>query len=318
MSHDQPLWKPDEERIRAAAMTAFMNEAAHISGRSMADFEALHAWSIENRADFWSLVWDFCAVRGDKGETVLADGERMPGARFFPDARLNFAENLLSRTGDEAALIFRGEDKVASSLSWDELHGLVSRLQQAFSDCGLQAGDRVAAMMPNMPETIAVMLAASSLGAVFSSCSPDFGERGVLDRFGQIEPKIFVACDGYWYNGKKQDISAKLAAISATLKPLRTIVVPYLDTARTVAGSTARVAAGRQPFWRLSRPSRSPSSPALFVIRSTSCFPPARPAFPNASSIRPAARCSSTSRNCACMPVSSPATACSTSPPAAG
>ena len=238
MSHDQPLWKPDEERIRAAAMTAFMNEAAHISGRSMADFEALHAWSIENRADFWSLVWDFCALRGDKGETVLADGERMPGARFFPDARLNFAENLLSRTGDEAALIFRGEDKVASSLSWDELHGLVSRLQQAFSDCGLQAGDRVAAMMPNMPETIAVMLAASSLGAVFSSCSPDFGERGVLDRFGQIEPKIFVACDGYWYNGKKQDISAKLAAISATLKPLRTIVVPYLDTARTVAGST--------------------------------------------------------------------------------
>jgi acetoacetyl-CoA synthetase len=127
----------------------------------------------------------------------------MPGARFFPDAKLNFAENLLSRTGSETGhpVPRRGQDR-AEQMSWDELHALVSRLQQAFRAHGVGQGDRVAAMMPNMPETIACMLAAASIGAIWSSCSPDFGVRGVLDRFGQIEPKLFISCDGYWYNGK--------------------------------------------------------------------------------------------------------------------
>ena len=134
-------------------------------------------------------------------------------------------------------MVFRGEDKVRSRMSWDALHALVSRLQQAMRELGIGAGDRVAAMMPNLPETIAFMLASSSIGAIWSSCSPDFGDKGVLDRFGQIEPKLFIACDGYWYNGKKQDVSQKLAVVEAALKPLRTVIVPYLGIADELAGS---------------------------------------------------------------------------------
>lgn len=154
--------------------------------------------------------------------------------RFFPDARLNFAENLLARPSDGDAIVFRGEDKVQRRVSWGELTDLVSRLAQAFRAEGVVAGDRIAAMMPNMPETIAAMLACASIGAVWSSCSPDFGERGVLDRFGQIEPKLFVTVDGYYYAGKGIEIADKLGPITAELRPLRTIVVPYLGQAEAV------------------------------------------------------------------------------------
>lgn len=145
---------------------------------------------------------------------MLANGDRMLEARFFPDATLNFAENLLSGRGDGDAIIFRGEDKAEDRWSWDRLRALVSKLQQAFVARGIGKGDRVAAMMPNMPETVAAMLAAASIGAIWSSCSPDFGEQGVLDRFGQIEPRLFIACDAYWYSGKLQDVGAKVAAVA--------------------------------------------------------------------------------------------------------
>jgi acetoacetyl-CoA synthetase len=166
----------------------------------------------------------------------MVDGDKMPGARFFPDARLNFAENLLKKSGAGDALVFRGEDKVERRMSWDELRALVSRLQQLFSSHGVEAGDRVAAMMPNMPETIACMLAAASIGAIWSSCSPDFGEQGVLDRFGQIEPVILIAPDGYWYNGKPIDVSQKLAAVAARMPSLRTVlIVDYLGKSADAA-----------------------------------------------------------------------------------
>src|SRR5690606_33272077 len=170
---------------------------------------------------FWPLVWDFCGLIGERGERVLVDGDRMPGARFFPDARLNFAENLLKKSGPSEALVFRGEDKVERVLSWDDLRALVSRLQQLFRAHGVQPGDRIAAMMPNMPETIAAMLAATSLGAIWSSCSPDFGEQGVLDRFGQIEPVLFIAPDGYWYAGKRIEVGAKIAAVLDRMPSVR-------------------------------------------------------------------------------------------------
>ena len=164
----------------------------------------------------------------------------MRETRFFPDARLNFSENLLRRMGADDAIVFRGEDKVERRLSWDELSALVSRLQQAMRAEGVGVGDRVAAMLPNMPEAIAVMLATASLGAIFSSCSPDFGERGVLDRFGQIEPKLFFAVDGYWYNGKPIDIAEKVKAVAAKLpSAARTIVVPYLGRAAEVAAGSS-------------------------------------------------------------------------------
>ncbi|MGO4839866.1 AMP-binding protein, partial [Rhizobiaceae sp. 2RAB30] len=160
---------------------------------------------------------------------------RMPGARFFPAARLNFAENLLWKTGDTDAIVFRGEDAYHARFSWDELRALVSRLQQAFADAGVRPGNRVAAMLPNVPEAIACMLAAASLGAIWSSCSPDFGKQGVLDRFAQIEPKLFIACDGYRYNGTTFDIGDKVAAIAGELKPAHTIVVRYVRDAQAVA-----------------------------------------------------------------------------------
>ena len=141
---------------------------------------------------------------------------------------MNYAENLLRRSGDGPAVIFRGEDKVRSSLSWDELRALVSRLQQAFVAQGIKEGDRIAAMVPNLPETIACMMAANSIGAIWSSCSPDFGEQGVMDRFGQIEPVLFIACDGYWYNGKKIDVAGKIAAIAPQLTADKTVLLPYV------------------------------------------------------------------------------------------
>jgi acetoacetyl-CoA synthetase len=237
---DAPLWTPDPKALSGLPITAFAAEAAKRSGRALPDYDALHAWSVADPGQFWDLVWDFCGVVGEKGGEKggrrLVEGSTMREARFFPDARLNFAENLLRTNGDGTAIVFRGEDKLERRLTWDELRALVSRLQQAMKAEGVKVGDRVAAMLPNMPETIAVMLAAASLGATFSSCSPDFGERGVLDRFGQIEPKLFFACDGYWYNGKKVEVGAKLKAITAHLPSVaKTIVVPYLGQAEALA-----------------------------------------------------------------------------------
>lgn len=240
----QPLWKPSAEQAAASEMTRFLRQANERHGLKLADYRELHAWSVANRPEFWELVWDFCGVIGDKGERRLIDGDKMPGARFFPDARLNFAENLMRRHDGETAIVFRGEDKAARKLSFAELDSLVSRLQQALRAAGVEKGDRVAAMLPNVPESVALMLAVTSLGAIFSSCSPDFGERGVLDRFGQIEPKVFVSCDGYWYAGKRIAIADKLKAIIDKLPTAKTVViVPYLSDAETVANSLPRAKA---------------------------------------------------------------------------
>jgi len=241
MADNFPLWTPSPARVAQSPLTAFMVAASGRAGTGFSSYADLHRWSVDRREDFWSLLWDFSGVIGEKGELLLVDGDRMPGARFFPDARLNFAENLLRKRGLSDAIVFKGEDKVLRRLSWDELHALVSRQQQLFVSLGVKPGDRIAAMMPNMPEAVAGMLAAASIGAVWSSCSPDFGEQGVLDRFGQIEPVIFMAPDGYWYNGKQNDVSAKVQAILAKLPSVRqAILVDYLDTARQAATAMPR------------------------------------------------------------------------------
>jgi acetoacetyl-CoA synthetase len=233
MVDNAPLWIPTPDRIAKAPITAFMVEASARAGTTFSSYAELHRWSVDHRDEFWNLLWDFCGVIGDKGERLLVDGDKMPGASFFPDGRLNFAENLLRKRGSSDAIVFKGEDKVLRRLSWNDLHALVSRLQQLFVSLGVRQGDRVAAMMPNMPETVACMLAAVSLGAVWSSCSPDFGEQGVLDRFGQIEPVLFIAPDGYWYNGKQNDVTAKVQALLAKLPSVRkAILVDYLGTAK--------------------------------------------------------------------------------------
>ncbi|MEI9410548.1 acetoacetate--CoA ligase [Mesorhizobium salmacidum] len=244
MAGEVPLWTPTQDQIDASPLTAFMKVAAANTGSPFSSYADLHRWSVENRESFWDLVWDFCGLEGDKGERLLLDGERMPGASFFPDASLNFAENLLKKTGAGEAIVFRGEDKVERRLSWNELHGLVSRLQQLFLSLKVKEGDRIAAMIPNMPEAVAAMLATASIGAVWSSCSPDFGEQGVLDRFGQIEPVIFIAPDGYWYNGKAIEVADKVKAVAARLGSVRKVLlVDYLGTSADVADTIDKAVA---------------------------------------------------------------------------
>ncbi|MER8978457.1 acetoacetate--CoA ligase [Mesorhizobium sp. M0870] len=244
MAAGQPLWTPTQDQIDAAPLTAFTRAAGVKAGVAFSSYSQLHAWSVDDREGFWSLVWDFCGIVGDKGDNLLVDGDKMPGASFFPDATLNFAENLLKKTDSGDAIVFRGEDKVERRLSWNELHALTSRLQQLFLSLKVKKGDRIAAMMPNMPETVAAMLAAASIGAVWSSCSPDFGEQGVFDRFGQIEPVVFIAPDGYWYNGKAIEVADKIAAVAAKLGTVRKIlVVNYLGTSSDVAGTIDKAVA---------------------------------------------------------------------------
>ncbi|GGE33947.1 acetoacetate-CoA ligase [Agaricicola taiwanensis] len=234
---EQPLWRPSPERIASSQLEAFRKAAEAKSGTQLSDTRALHEWSVASRGAFWDLVWERGKVIGHKGNVLLSD-DRMPGARFFPEARINFAENLLRGSGDGDAILFWGEDKAKRRLSWNELRALVSRLQQALKAEGVGVGDRVAGMMPNMPETVAVMLAVTSLGAIWSSCSPDFGERGVLDRFGQIEPKLFFCPDGYWYAGKRIDVAPKLGPITAGLPTAKkVVVVDYLGQSREIAAS---------------------------------------------------------------------------------
>lgn len=215
-------------------MAKFMALAAQRSGREIPDYDGLHRWSTDDSAAFWSLMWEFGEVQGTRGERVLVEPGLMPGAKWFPDARLNFAENLLrpreGLAGTADALVFWGEDRVKRRVSWDELRALVSRLAQALAGSGVAKGDRVAGYLPNLPEAIAAMLATASLGAVWSSCSPDFGVQGVVDRFGQIEPKVLICADGYLFAGKQIDSLEEVQAILARLPSVRrTVVVPYLS-----------------------------------------------------------------------------------------
>lgn len=288
------LWMPSPDRIASANLTRFLNGAEAASGLKLRDYEALWHWSIDRAADFWRLLWTSLGVIGDgPGAVVLENPDQMPGARFFPHARLNFAENLLRRNDDSDALVFWGEDKVRRRISWTDLNASVSQLQQALKAEGIKPGDRVAGILPNMPEAVVAMLASASLGAVWSSCSPDFGVQGVLDRFGQIEPKVLFAVDGYYYNGKTHDVLGKLAEIVPQLPSLlRVIVIPYV--ADTVAlGNVANSVAF--PGYVAGHSSADSSTRACHsIIPSTSCFPPGRPGRRNVLSTASAAHCCNT------------------------
>jgi acetoacetyl-CoA synthetase len=263
-----PLWTPDPARSARTALTAFSSWLSERTGEPLGDFEAVHRFSTTDSAEFWSALWDFAEIAGDKGQPpYLVDGDRMPGASFFPGARLNFAENLLRCDGKGDAIVFWGEDRVRRRLTWDELRADVGRAGRAFAAAGVGPGDRVAGMLPNMPEGIASMLGAAAIGAVWSSCSPDFGVQGVLDRFGQIEPKVLIACDGYYYNGKAIDISDKLAQIAAQLPSVReVIVVPYLGHEKGVVQglNTALIHSGRRALTWDSAVRSLPPAPPTF------------------------------------------------------
>src|SRR5438034_1333672 len=228
---DTPLWKPSPERIEEANLTRFARQAIRDWKLGFNDYPAFYRWTIEHPEQFWDSLWKFASVRASaKGTRVLVNGDRIPGARWYPEARLNFAENLLRRRDASTAMVFWGEDKVKRRLTHRELYEQVSRIAQGLRALGVKPGDRVAAYLPNLPEAIAAMLAATSIGASFSTCSPDFGVQGVLDRFGQIAPAVLFAADGYFYNGKEIDSLEKLREIAARLPSLkRVVVVPYLS-----------------------------------------------------------------------------------------
>ena len=240
----------------------------------LADYTELWSWSVENRAAFWEALWRFCDVRASKlWDDVLIDGDKMPGATWFPGARLNYAENLLRRRDGNEAIVCWRENGTRTVLTYGELYDQVAALRAWMAARGVGQGDRVAGFLPNLPETIVAMLATASLGAAWSSCSPDFGVRGVLDRFGQIEPKLFVCADGYFYGGKTFDSLDRVKEITAGLGSVESIlVVPYVTDQPDLSGfenaiawgdATADVPAGDIPFAQV------PFDHPLFIMYSS-------------------------------------------------
>jgi acetoacetyl-CoA synthetase len=219
---DRPLWRPDRERVARSKMTAFSAAAATVRA---GDYPRLHDWSVREPEAFWRAVWDACSVIGERGSRAAIDLDRMPGARFFPDARLSFPENLLRRRDDGPAIIARSEAGGQRVLSWKGLHEAVCRAAAALRTSGVAAGDRVCGIVSNVPEAVVVALGAAAIGAVWSSCSPDFGVQGILDRFGQIDPAVLLSMDGYQYGGRRFDCTRKLSHVVERLPGLRRVVV---------------------------------------------------------------------------------------------
>jgi acetoacetyl-CoA synthetase len=224
-----PIWQPSAERTAASNLRRFI--AANRGRLRGEDYDALYDWSIEQPAEFWEAVWQFCEIRAALPyETVLRDAAQMPGAKWFEGARLNFAENLLAHDADGAAIVFGNERGDRSELSWRDLRAQVASVAARLRALGVGKGDRVAAFIANRPEAVVAMLATASVGAVWSSCSPDFGADAVLDRFGQIEPKVLFATDGYFYNGKSIDSLPTVRAVAARLPQLAgVVIVPYMS-----------------------------------------------------------------------------------------
>ncbi|NNL77653.1 MAG: acetoacetate--CoA ligase [Desulfobacterales bacterium] len=232
------LWKPSEQQIKTSNMYRFMNVINENYNQKFNAYAPLYKWSIENIPDFWAVMWEFAEIIASKPfDQVIDDVTKMPGAKWFSGARLNFAENLLRHRDNRTALIFKGEDQDSIKMTYAELFDEVARLAKALRDSGVESGDRVVGFMPNMPATIVTMLAAASLGATWSSCSPDFGLKGVLDRFGQIKPKILFTANGYFFKGKKIDSLHRIAEIIKELPSIeKTVVVPYTDQNPDISG----------------------------------------------------------------------------------
>jgi acetoacetyl-CoA synthetase len=227
----KPLWTPSREQIESANITAFMGAVMDRWDVNLLDYAALYDWSVRYPQQFWQSLWDFADIIGDtRGGVAIEKPESMLDARWFPEARLSLAENLLRRRDKATAIIFCSENNLRRSLTHCELYDLVSRVRQALAALGVKQGDRVGAVLPNMPETVACMLAVNSLGAIWSSCSPDFGVQGVVDRLGQISPKVLFGTDGYYYGGKFHRVQSRLKQIHKQLGTLKKVIlVPFAD-----------------------------------------------------------------------------------------
>ncbi len=234
---EQPLWTPSATRKAQSRLFHFMEGINASQGLRLQSYEDVLAYSVREAGAFWSAVWDFCEVLAEaRGERVLVAGTHMRAARFFPDAKLNYAENLLRRNDEGTAIIFWGEDQVRITMSWAELRARVGKMQRALVKAGIGTGDRVCGVVPNHPDSVVAFLAVASLGAIWSSCSPDFGERGILDRFGQIEPKLLITCDGYFYGGKNHDMGMKIASVVSALPSVGAcVIIDYTGRGREMA-----------------------------------------------------------------------------------
>ncbi len=232
------LWNPSQETIDSANITEFIGLVNENHQSSIKNYAELHAWSTNNPESFWSQLWDYSHVIADRGESVLENKDQMPGAVWYADSSLNFAENLLNNfdksngnNPDQTAIIFWGEDKTKRSLSFSDLKSQVASMAAYLKSIGIKQGDVIAGFMPNVPESVICMLATTSIGAVWTSCSPDFGVQGVLDRFGQVKPKVFIAANAYFYNGKTHNCLDKVKEISTKLASVEQLItVPYADS----------------------------------------------------------------------------------------
>jgi len=225
----KPLWEPSSQRIQNTNMYRFMQEVNQTCNTDFNDYDALYQWSVDDLESFWAEVWRFTQIKASKTyDKIIDDPRKMPGAKWFPGSRLNFAENLLRYNDDKVALVFKGEDSIRRVLTYNELYSATAKVATALKHAGVTVGDRVVGFMPNMPESIIAMLAATSIGATWSSCSPDFGIKGILDRFGQTRPKVLFTADGYFFKGKPLDSLAKIAGIIEQIPSIeKVVVVPY-------------------------------------------------------------------------------------------
>lgn len=236
----EPLWKPSPERIASAQLTRFQQSISDKYNIELTDYRDLHRWSVERIADFWSEIWRASKIVHSASYDSELDDPQMPGAKWFSGSRLNFAENLLRYSDERTAIVQIGENVTPREISYAELRSRVSACAAGLRELGVRKGDRVAAFMPNIPEAVIGMLATTSLGALWSSCSPDFGRQGALDRFGQIEPKVILAANGYRYNGKAIDSLSRVSEIASNIPSIeKVVVVSYLgsDLSETPANS---------------------------------------------------------------------------------
>jgi acetoacetyl-CoA synthetase len=286
---DQPLWRPSEERIAQANMSAFLR---YVADAGPADYAALYRWSVLHPEQFWPRIWSFFDVIADEREgepwdEVVRGVDRMAppdpeaGPGWFLGARLNFAENLLRHRDDQDAIVAWNELGRQGVLSYADLYREVARVAAALRAHGIRAGDRVAGYMPNVPETVIAMLATASLGAVWSSCSPDFGVQGVLDRFGQIEPRVLFCTERYRYAGKEIDLRARITEVVTLIPAIgRVVVVPYGGGEPDISGIPR--AQLYDDFASSRTDARLPSRDWRSIIRSTFCTHRAPPDCPSA------------------------------------
>lgn len=230
---EKPLWHPSSEAIKQANISRFISNLRQDVNLPIFEYDDLYNFSIQHPYEFWKAVWNFCGVIAEtQGERILINPDDIEKAKFFPDAKLNYAENLLRRRDQNIAITFYGEDRVLQKLTFLEIYQQTAAIAKKFQEWGIQPGDRVAGYLPNMPQTVIAMLAAASIGAIWSSCSPDFGIQGVVDRFSQIEPKILLIADGYFYGGKTISCLDRLKPILSQIPSIEhVIIIPYLSSA---------------------------------------------------------------------------------------